>query len=44
MSFENHMNLLLDELFGDELDELDESDPCLGELNDLLAKLFFETQ
>ena len=44
VSFENHMNLLLDELFGDELDELDESDPCLGDLDDLLAKLFFETQ
>jgi hypothetical protein len=46
ISFEKHTDLLLlDELFGDELDELDESDPCLGELDDLLTKLLlFETQ
>jgi len=38
------MNLLLDELFGDEL--FDESDACLGggELDDLLSELFFNDQ
>jgi len=44
ISFESHMNLLLDELFGDEL--FDESDACLGggELDDLLSELFFNDQ
>jgi len=43
VSFEKHTDLLLDELFGDELDGLGESDLCLGELGGIL-ELLFKTQ
>ena len=42
VSFENHTHLLMDELFGNELDGLEESN--LGELDDLLNMLFSSTE
>ena len=43
VSFENHTHLVIDDLLlGNEGDGLEESD--LGELDDLLAMLFFNTQ
>ena len=43
VSFENHTNLVIDELLlGNEGDGLEESD--LGELDELLTMLFFNTQ
>ena len=43
VSFEKHTDLLLDELFGDELDGLGEPDLCLGELGGIL-ELLYKTQ
>jgi len=42
VSFENHTHLVMDELFGNELDGLEESN--LGELDDLLNMLFSSTE
>jgi hypothetical protein len=42
LSFENHTHLVIDELFGNELDGLEESN--LGELDDLLNMLFSSTE
>ena len=39
VSFECHTSVVMDELFGDELDGLDESD-CHDEFDDLLTKLY----
>ena len=44
VSFESHTTVLLDGLFDDEFDGLEDSDVSLGELDDLLMKLFFNTQ
>ncbi|KAK1739606.1 hypothetical protein QTG54_009365 [Skeletonema marinoi] len=43
VSFECHTSVVMDELFGDELDGLDESD-CHDEFDDLLTKLLYQNQ
>jgi hypothetical protein len=42
VSFENHTHLVIDELFGNELDGLEDSE--LGELGDMLSMLYSNTE